>query len=67
MVTIAMATGLTSYIPMLYANSMNQAFQVCRLLKGINSKEIYTIVSSADMSLNLEHVEDYTWAETLVN
>lgn len=66
MVTVAIARGLTSYIPMLYADSMNQAFQVCELLKSICPEEVYTVVSSADLSLGLEHVRDYSWKEELV-
>lgn len=66
MVTVAIARSLTSYIPMLYADSMNQAFQVCKLLKNINSNEVYTVVSSADLSLKLKHVKDYSWKEELV-
>lgn len=29
-------------------------------------KRLYTVVSSADLSLNLEHVKDYSWKEELV-
>ena len=65
MVTVAIATGLTSYIPMMYADNIEQDLQVCRLLKEIEPKEIepkevYTVVSSADPSLNLEHIKDYS-------
>ena len=56
----------TSYIPMMYADNLEQGLQVCRLLKGIEPKEVYTVVSSADLSLNLEHVKDYSWKEELV-
>ena len=66
MVTVAIATGLTSYIPMMYADNLEQGLQVCRLLKEIEPKEVYTVVSSADLSLNLEHVKDYSWKEELV-
>ena len=66
MVTVAIARSLASYIPMLYADSIEQGLQVCRLLKKIEPSEIYTVVSSADPSLNLEHVKDYTWDEELV-
>ena len=64
MVTVAI--GLTSYIPMMYADNIEQGLQVCRLLKEIEPKEVYTVVSSADPSLNLEHVKDYSWKEELV-
>jgi hypothetical protein len=66
MVTVAIATGLTSYIPMMYADNIEQGLQVCKLLKGIEPKEVYTVVSSADLSLNLAHVKDYSWEEELV-
>lgn len=56
MVTVAIATGLTSYIPMMCVDNIEQGLQVCRLLKEIEPKEVYIIVSSADPSLNLEHV-----------
>lgn len=65
MVTVAIATGLTSYIPMMYADNIEQGLQVCRLLKD-EPKEVYTAVSSAGPSLNLEHVKDYSWKEELV-
>ena len=44
MVTVAIATSLSSYIPMLYADTIEQGLQVCRLLKGIDPSEIYTVV-----------------------
>lgn len=66
MVTVSIATGLTSYIPMMYADTLEQGLQVCKLLKEIEPKEVYTVVSSADLSLNLEHVRDYSWKEELV-
>ena len=66
MVTVSIARSLTSYIPMLYADSMNQGLQVCKLLKDICPEETYTVVSSADLSLGLEHVRDYSWKEELV-
>lgn len=66
MVTVAIATSLTSYIPMMYADSLEQGLQVCKLLKDIEPKEVYTVVSSADSSLNLAHVKDYSWEEELV-
>ena len=66
MVTVVIAKSLASYIPMLYADSIEQGLQVCRLLKKIEPSEIYTVVSSADLSLELEHVKDYTWEEELV-
>lgn len=63
---VAIAKNLTSYIPMMYADNIEQGLQVCRLLKEIEPKEVYTVVSSADLSLNLEHVKDYSWKEELV-
>lgn len=66
MVTVAIATGLTSYIPMMYTDNIEQGLQVCKLLKGIEPKKVYTVVSSADLSLNLAHVKDYSWKEELV-
>ena len=66
MVTVAIAKSLSSYIPMMYADSIEQGLQVCRLLKQIEPSEIYTVVSSADLSLGLKHVSDYLWEEELV-
>ena len=66
MVTVAIATGLTSYIPMMYADNIKQGLQVCRLLKEIEPKEVYTVISSADPSLNLEHLKDYSWKKKLI-
>ena len=66
MVTVAIAKSLSSYIPMMYADSIEQGIQVCRLLKKIEPKQIYTVVSSADLSLKLAHVKDYSWNEKLV-
>lgn len=66
MVTVSIAKSLTSYIPMMYADSIEQGLQVCKLLKEIEPKEVYTVVSSADLSLGLEHVRDYSWKEELV-
>ena len=67
MVTVAIARSLSSYIPMMYADSIEQGLQVCRLLKKIEPKEVYTVVSSADRSLKLAHVRDYSWKEELVD
>ena len=53
-------------INIMYADNIEQGLQVCRLLKEIEPKEVYTVVSSADLSLNLEHVKDYSWKEELV-
>ena len=66
MVTVAIATKFPSYIPMLYADSIEQGLQVCKLLKVIEPSNIYTVVSSADPALKLEHVKDYSWKEELV-
>lgn len=46
----------------MYADNIEQGLQVCRLLKEIEPKEVYTVVSPAD----LEHVKDYSWKEELV-
>ena len=67
MVTVAIAKSLSSYIPMLYADTIEQGLQVCRLLKKIEPSETYTVVSSADSSLRLAHVKDYSWKEELVS
>ena len=67
MVTVAIAKNFPSYIPMMYADSVEQGLQVCRLLKKIEPSEIYTVVSSADLSLRLKHVRDYSWKEELVS
>lgn len=66
MVTVSIATGLTSYIPMLLADSISQGLQVCKLLKEIDSSNVYTIVSSTP-DLSLPHVRDYSWKEQLVD
>ena len=66
MVTVAIATKFPSYIPMMYADNIEQGMQVCRLLKKIEPSEVYTVVSSADLSLGLKHVSDYLWEEELV-
>ena len=66
MVTVAIAKSFSSYIPMMYADTIEQGLQVCKLLKQIEPKEIYTVVSSADPSLKLKHVKDYSWKEPLV-
>lgn len=67
MVTVAMVAKFPRYIPMLYADNIEQGLQVCRLLKGIDPSEVYTVVSSADLSLGLKHVRDYSWKEELVD
>ena len=67
MVTVAIAKNFPSYIPMMYADSIEQGLQVCRLLKKIEPSEVYTVVSSADLSLRLNHVKDYSWKEELVS
>ena len=66
MVTVAIARSLSSYIPMMYTDSIEQGLQICRLLKKIEPSEVYTVVSSADPSLKLAHVRDYSWKEELV-
>ena len=66
MVTVAIAKSLSSYIPMMYADSIPQGLQICRLLKEMEPKEVYTVVSSADPALRLKHVRDYSWKEKLV-
>ena len=67
MVTVAIAKGFPSYIPMMYADTIEQGLQVCRLLKKIEPSEVYSVVSSADLSLKLDHVKDYSWKEELVS
>ena len=66
MVTVAIVKKFPSYIPMMYADNIEQGLQVCRLLKKIEPSEVYTVVSSADTSLRLKHVRDYSWKEKLV-
>ena len=66
MVTVAIAAKFPSYNPMMYADNIEQGLQVCKLLKQIEPKEIYTVVSSADPYLKLAHVKDYSWKEHLV-
>ena len=67
MVTVAIAKSFSSCIPMMYADTIEQGLQVCRLLKKVESSEVYTVVSSADLSLKLAHVRDYSWKEELVD
>lgn len=66
MVTVLISTSLTSYIPMLLADSISQGLQVCRLLKEIEPSNVYSVVSSTP-DLSLAHVRDYSWKEQLVN
>ena len=66
MVTVAIVKKFPSYIPMMYADTIEQGLQVCRLLKQIEPSETYSVVSSADLSLKLDHVRDYSWKEPLV-
>lgn len=66
MVTVAIVKKFPSYIPMMYADTIEQGLQVCRLLKKIEPSETYSVVSSADTSLRLKHVRDYSWKEKLV-
>ena len=66
MVTVAIVKKFPSYIPMMYADTIEQGLQVCRLLKKIEPSETYSVVSSADLSLKLDHVRDYSWKEPLV-
>ena len=66
MVTVSIATSLTSYIPMLLADSIPQDLQVCKLLKEIEPSNVYSVVSSTP-DLSLTHVRDYSWKEQLVN
>ena len=66
MVTVVIVKKFPSYIPMMYADSIEQGLQVCRLLKKIEPSYVYTVVSSADQSLKLDHVRDYSWKEPLV-
>ena len=67
MVTVAIAKRFTTYIPMMYADTIEQGLQVCRLLKKIEPSYVYSVVSSADLSLKLAHVRDYSWKEELVS
>ena len=67
MVTVAIAKNFPSYIPMMYADNIEQGLQVCRLLKKIEPSYVYSVVSSADQSLKLAHVKDYSWNEELVS
>ena len=67
MVTVAIAKSFPSYIPMMYADTIEQGLQVCRLLKKIEPSYVYSVVSSAEPSLNLAHARDYSWKEELVS
>ena len=67
MVTVAIAKSFPSYIPMMYADTIEQGLQVYRLLKCIEPSYVYSVVSSAEPSLNLAHVRDYSWNEELVD
>ena len=49
--TVAMVVSFPSYIP----------------INGIDPSEVYTVVSSANKSLKLAHVRDYSWTEELVD
>ena len=37
----------------MYADNLEQGLQVCRLLKEIEPKEVYTVVSSANLTLKI--------------
>jgi hypothetical protein len=66
MITVSISTSLTSYIPMLLADSISQGLQVCKLLKEIEPSNVYSVVSSTP-DLSLAHVRDYSWKEQLVD
>lgn len=66
MITVSISTSLTSYIPILLADSIPQGLQVCKLLKEIEPSNVYSVVSSTP-DLLLPHVRDYSWKEQLVN
>ena len=66
MITVSISTSLTSYIPILLADSIPQGLQVCKLLKEIEPSNVYSVVSSTP-DLSLLHVRDYSWKEQLVN
>ena len=63
MTIIAIAISSTEYIPLLYAEDMEQAKQTCEHLKQTDDSEIYTIISPADPTLDLKHVKDYNWED----
>ena len=67
MVTVAIAKNFPTSRPLMYADTIEQGLQVCRLLKKIEPSYVYTVVSSADQSLKLDHVRDYSWKEELVS
>ncbi len=66
MITVSISTSLTSYIPMLLADSIPQGLQVCKLLKEIEPSNVYSVVSSTP-DLSLAHVRDYSWKEQLID
>lgn len=66
MITVSISTSLTSYIPMLLADSIPQGLQVCKLLKEIEPSNVYSVVFSTP-DLSLAYVRDYSWKEQLVN
>lgn len=66
MITVSISTSLTSYIPILLADSIPQGLQVCKLLKEIEPSNVYSVVSSTP-DLSLAHVRDYSWKEQLVD
>lgn len=66
MITVSISTSLTSYIPMLLADSIPQGLQVCKLLKEIEPSNVYSVVSSTP-NLSLAHVRDYSWKEQLID
>lgn len=66
MITVSISTSLTSYIPILLADSIPQGLQVCKLLKEIEPSNVYSVVSSTP-DLSLPHVRDYSWKEQLVD
>lgn len=66
MITVSISTSLTSYIPILLADSIPQGLQVCKLLKEIEPSNVYSVVSSTP-DLSLAHVRDYSWKEQLID
>ena len=62
---------ITNNLSVLYntREEAEAAFEVAKLETAFARgafKRLYTVVSSADLSLNLEHVKDYSWKEELV-
>lgn len=57
--TIALATGLTSYIPMMSVDTLDKGLKICKELKEICPNDVFTVVSS-DID-GLDNYSKWSW------